>query len=51
MAPRKKTRDTEEDDSRDTSKIFNIASKEMGYYDKFCKVVQVSDVSLKLVGR
>ena len=51
MAPRKKTRDTEEDDSRDTSKIFNIASKGMGYYDKFCKVVQVSDVSLKLVGR
>jgi hypothetical protein len=50
MAPRKKTRDIEDDETKSTPKLFNIANLGMGYYDKFCKVVQVSDVSLKLVG-
>ena len=49
MAPRKKTGE-EEEDSGSTPKLFNIANLGMGYYDKFCKAVQVSDVSLKLVG-
>ena len=49
MAPRKKTGD-EDDDSTPTAKLFNIADLGMGYHDKFAKVVQVSDVSLKLVG-
>ena len=48
MAPRKKT--GEEDDESGTPKLFNIANIGMGYYDKFTKVVQVSDVSLKLIG-
>jgi hypothetical protein len=51
MAPRKKTGETEDDDDpKSTPKLFNIANLGMGYYDKFCKVVQVTDVSLKLVG-
>ena len=49
MAPRKKTGE-EDDDSASTTKLFNIANLGMGYYNKFTKVVQVSDVSLKLVG-
>ena len=51
MGPRRKPAETEEDDAGEPSKLFNIASKGLGYYDKFCKVIQVSDVSLKLVGR
>ena len=52
MAPRKKSRKNDDEvEVRDTPKLFNISSRGMGYYDKFCKVIQVSDVSLKLVGR
>ena len=51
MAPRKKVREPDDEDARDTPKLFNIANRGMGYYDKYCKVIQVSDVSLKLVGR
>jgi hypothetical protein len=50
MAPRRKNRETEEDDARDTPKIVNIGGKGLGYYDKNTKLVQVSDVGLKLVG-
>ena len=49
MAPMKKTGE-DEDDPKSSPKLFNIANLGMGYYDKFCKVIQVSDVSLKLVG-
>ena len=51
MAPRKKTRETDEEDTRETPKLFNVAGKGLGYFDKYAKVIQVSDVSLKLVGR
>ena len=54
MAPRKKTSDTVatlDDETREIPKLFNIATKGLGYYDKYAKVIQVSDVSLKLVGK
>ena len=50
MAPRRKTRETEEEDARDTPKIVNVAGKGLGYYDKNTRLVQVSDVGLKLAG-
>ena len=51
MAPRKKTREPDEEDAKETPKLFNVAGKGLGYFDKYAKVIQVSDVSLKLVGR
>ena len=51
MAPRKKNKETDEEDVRESPKLFNVAGKWLGYFDKFAKVIQVSDVSLKLVGR
>ena len=43
MAPRKKKGETEDDDNtKSTPKHFNIANIGMGYYDKYCRVVQVS---------
>ena len=50
MAPRKKNKETDEEDVRESPKLFNVAGKGLGYFDKFAKVIQVLDVSLKLVG-
>ena len=45
MAPRKKTRDTvaQEDPSFEPPKLFNVATKGLGFYD-FGKLTQVSDL-------
>ena len=53
MAPRKKTRETvaQEEAAFDVPKLFNIASKGLGFYDANGKLIQVSDVSLKLIGK
>lgn len=51
MAPGKKTREPDEEDAKETPKLFNVAGKGLGNFDKYAKVIQVSDVSLKLVGR
>ena len=53
MAPRKKTKETTNTDEevREIPKVFNIAEKGLGYYDKYAKVIQVADVSLRLVGK
>ena len=42
MAPRKKTREPDEEDAKETPKLFNVAGKGFGYFDKYAKVIQVS---------
>ena len=51
MAPRKKTRETVAQDEAtfEPPKLFNVATKGLGYYD-FGKLINVSDVSLRLIG-
>ena len=51
MPPKKRTQNSQEESHKDSSKLFNIAGKGLGYFTKSGEIVQVSDVSLKLAGR